>query len=178
MGGESGYGQFIALTQGLTPKRIKEGWVQKSVAPAKLARTATNIPGSKMQPSAEYYPLVIYTIVTLLLVAAMLLAAWWLGESTTSPDKFIPYESGVVPTGSARLSLYIPFYLIAIFFIVFDVEASFIFTWATVWRQLGMGGLLHITFFIVALLLGLVWLWVKGGLEWGPSRMQKGGHEN
>lgn len=131
-----------------------------------------------MQPPSEYYSLVIYTVVTLLLIGVLLLAAWWLGEKTTYPNKGIPYESGVIPTGSARLNLYIPFYLIAIFFIVFDVETSFIFTWATVWRQLGIGGLLHITFFIVALLLGLVWLWLKGGLEWGPSRMRKGTYEN
>ncbi len=127
-----------------------------------------------MQPSAEYYPLAIYTLVTLLLIGGMLLAAWWLGAKKANSNKALAYESGVIPTGSARLPLYIPFYLIAIFFIVFDVEASFIFTWAVVWDQLGLGGLIHITFFIVALLLGLIWIWLKGGLEWGPSRMQRG----
>ena len=77
------------------------------------------------------------------------------------------YESGIIPTGSARLAYPVPFYLIAIFFIVFDVEAVFIFTWATAWDLLGMPGMIHITFFIVVLPLGLVWLWLKGGLEWG-----------
>jgi NADH-quinone oxidoreductase subunit A len=103
----------------------------------------------------------------------MLMAAWWFGDKKTSPNKEMPYESGVIPTGSARLRLYIPFYLLAIFFIVFDVETAFIFTWAVVWDQLGLGGLIHITFFIVALLLGLVWIWLKGGLEWGPSKMRR-----
>jgi NADH-quinone oxidoreductase subunit A len=123
---------------------------------------------------AEYYPLIIYTVAAVLLVGGLLLAAWWLGEKKPARNKGIPYESGIIPTGSARLPLYIPFYLIAIFFIVFDVESSFIFTWAAVWDQLGLGGLIHISFFIVALLLGLVWIWLKGGLEWGPSRMRRG----
>jgi len=130
-----------------------------------------------MQPLSEYYSFIIYTVATLLLIGGLLLAAWWVGEKTSNNNKGLPYESGVIPTGSARLSLYIPFYLIAIFFIVFDVESSFIFTWASVWKQLGISGLIHITFFIVALLLGLVWLWLKGGLEWGPTKMHKESYE-
>ncbi len=130
-----------------------------------------------MQPLSEYYSLIIYTLATLLLIGGMLFAAWWLGERTTNANKELPYESGVIPTGTARISLYIPFYLIAMFFIVFDVETSFIFTWAAVWKHLGLSGLIHISFFIIALLLGLVWLWLKGGLEWGPSRMRKDAYE-
>lgn len=117
----------------------------------------------------ELFPLIIYTAATVLIIGGLLCAAWWLGAKTTSRNKEMPYESGVIPSGSARRSLTVPFYLIAIFFIVFDVETAFIFTWASVWDQLGLPGLLHITFFIVALLLGLVWIWLKGGLEWGPS---------
>lgn len=117
-----------------------------------------------------FYPLVLYTAAAVLLIGVLLLAAWWLGARSTSRDKELPYESGVIPTGSARLAYPVPFYLIAIFFIVFDVEAVFIFTWAVAWDELGLPGLIHITFFIVVLLLGLVWLWLKGGLEWGPSR--------
>jgi NADH-quinone oxidoreductase subunit A len=130
-----------------------------------------------MQPLPEYFPLIIYTLAAVLLIGGMLLTAWWLGVKKTNPNKELPYESGIIPTGSARLPLFIPFYLIAIFFIVFDVESSFIFTWAVVWDHLGMAGLLHISFFIVALLLGLVWIWLKGGLEWGPSRTRRGGDE-
>jgi len=130
-----------------------------------------------LAPIAEYYALIIYTLVALALVGGMLIAAWWLGVRKPSSNKALAYESGVIPTGTARIPLYIPFYLIAIFFIVFDVETSFIFTWAVVWDQLGLAGLIHITFFIVALLLGLIWIWLKGGLEWGPSRMQRGNDE-
>lgn len=123
-----------------------------------------------MSPLAEIGSFALYSLVSLALIGVLLGAAWWLGAKTTSKNKQLPYESGVIPTGSARMALTVPFYLIAIFFIVFDVESAFIFTWAAVWEQLGMAGLLHITFFIIALLLGLVWLYLKGGLDWGPSR--------
>ncbi len=126
---------------------------------------------------SETFPVIIYAVVAVVIIGSLLLAAWWLGAKTTNRNKELPYESGVIPSGSARRALIIPFYLIAIFFIVFDVESAFIFTWAPVWDQLGMSGLLHITFFIVTLLLGLVWLWLKGGLDWGPARTRRR-HEN
>jgi NADH-quinone oxidoreductase subunit A len=124
----------------------------------------------------ELYPFIIYSLFTLLIIGGLLMAAWWLGSRTTSPNKELPYESGIIPSGSARLALPVPFYLVAIFFIVFDVETAFIFTWAVAWDKLGMAGLLHITFFIVALLAGLVWIWIKGGLEWGPIAARKTCH--
>lgn len=130
-----------------------------------------------MQTLPESYSLGLYTIATVLLIGILLLAAWWLGAKTTNRNKEMPYESGIIPTGSARVPLHVPFYLVAIFFIVFDVETSFIFTWAVAWDQIGLGGLIHITFFIFALMLGLVWIWLKGGLEWGPSRMRRGADE-
>lgn len=118
----------------------------------------------------EILPLAVYTAMAVALVGGMLFSAWWLGTGRKSAVKDAPYESGVAPTGSARLSYPVPFYLVAIFFIVFDVEAVFIFIWAVAWDILGITGLFHITVFIVVLLLGLCWLWKKGGLDWGPSR--------
>ncbi|OGU12759.1 MAG: NADH-quinone oxidoreductase subunit A [Geobacteraceae bacterium GWC2_58_44] len=117
----------------------------------------------------ELIPLAVYTLIAVLLIGALLLAAYYLGSGKEAADKGIPYESGVLPTGSARHASQVPFYLIAIFFIIFDVEGAFIITWATAWDLLGLSGLVHITVFITVLLLGLVWLWMKGGLEWGPS---------
>lgn len=118
----------------------------------------------------SFYQLAVYTLVSVALIGVLLLAAWWLGAKRTSPAKQMPYESGVAPSGSARLAWPVPFYLVAIFFIVFDVEAAFIFAWALVWDELGMTGLIQITIFIVILFAGLIWLWLKGGLDWGPSR--------
>ncbi len=128
---------------------------------------ATQFPG-------DFLALAIYTAAAVFLIGFLLLAAWWLGAKTSSANKSIAYESGVIPTGSARLAYPVPFYLVAIFFIVFDVEAVFIFTWAVAWDLLGIPGMIHITFFIVVLLLGLAWLWLKGGLEWGPSKQVRG----
>ncbi len=119
--------------------------------------------------TGEFLPLVLYTAAASLLIGVLLGAAWWLGAKSRTAAKEIAYESGVIPSGTARLAYPVPFYLVAIFFIVFDVEAVFIFAWAVAWDELGLTGLLHITFFILVLLLGLVWLWIKGGLEWGPS---------
>jgi len=129
------------------------------------ADTAAHIPYP-----GDFLALAIHTAVAAGLIGALLLAAWWLGAKTRSDSKAMPYESGIIPTGTARLAYPVPFYLVAIFFIVFDVESAFIFTWAAAWDLLGVAGMVHITFFIVVLLLGLVWLWLKGGLEWGPSR--------
>ena len=117
----------------------------------------------------ELIPLAVYTLIAVLLIGVLLAAAYYLGSGKEAADKGIPYESGVLPTGSARHASQVPFYLIAIFFIIFDVEGAFIITWATAWDLLGIAGLVHITVFITVLLLGLVWLWIKGGLDWGPS---------
>ena len=118
----------------------------------------------------SFYHLLIYTFIAVALIGVLLLAAWWLGAKRMSVGKDLPYESGVVPEGSARLAWPVPFYLVAIFFIIFDVEAAFIFAWAVVWEPLGLTGLVQITVFIIILAAGLVWLWLKGGLDWGPSR--------
>jgi NADH-quinone oxidoreductase subunit A len=120
-----------------------------------------------------FYQLLVYTVVTVALIGALLIAARWLGDRRHTPQKDLPYESGVVPSGTARLAWPVPFYLVAIFFIVFDVEAAFIFTWAVANDLLGSSGLIHITVFVVVLLAGLVWLWKKGALDWGPSRGER-----
>jgi NADH-quinone oxidoreductase subunit A len=126
----------------------------------------------------EFYQLLIYSAIAVTLIGVLLLAAWWLGAKRTSVRKGGPYESGVQPSGSARLAWPVPFYLVAIFFIVFDVEAAFIFAWAVGWEQLGMTGLVQISVFIVILSAGLVWLWQKGALDWGPSaEVQKRPHD-
>jgi len=122
---------------------------------------------------SEYLPFVIHTAAAILLIGFIHIAAWWLGAKTHSPNKGMPYECGIIPTGTARFAFPVPFYLVAIFFIVFDVESAFIFAWAVDWDELGFPGLIHITFFIIILLLGLVWIWLKGGLDWGPSAASK-----
>lgn len=115
------------------------------------------------------FSLVLYTVLVLIFVGVQLFFADWLGEKKPGIEKSRPYECGVIPTGSARLRYPVPFYLVAVFFLIFDVEGAFIFTWAVACRELGWAGWVKISFFITLLLLGLLYIWKKGGLDWGPS---------
>jgi NADH-quinone oxidoreductase subunit A len=118
------------------------------------------------------FSLVIFALMVTAVVGLLLFIASWLGEKKPNTEKLRPYESGIIPTGSARLRYPVPFYLVAIFFLLFDVEAAYIFSWAIAWEKLGWAGWLRISFFIVVLILGLVYVWKKGGLEWGPTRIK------
>jgi NADH-quinone oxidoreductase subunit A len=110
-----------------------------------------------------------YTFMVLVLMGLILFLTAWLGEKKATPEKLTPYECGIIPTGPARLRYPVPFYLVATFFLIFDVEAAFIFTWAIAFRPLGWAGWLQISFFIIVLLASLFYLWKKGGLDWGPA---------
>jgi NADH-quinone oxidoreductase subunit A len=118
------------------------------------------------------FSLVIFALMVAAIVGLLLFIASWLGEKKPNTEKLRPYESGVIPTGSARLRYPVPFYLVAIFFLLFDVEAAYIFSWAIAWEKLGWAGWLRISFFITVLILALVYVWKKGGLEWGPTRIK------
>ena len=110
-----------------------------------------------------------FTLMAAFLVIALLFIAGWLGEKKPNSEKLKPYECGIIPTGTARFRYPIAFYLIAAFFLIFDVEAAYIFSWAIAFDRLGWSGWLQISFFIVILLISLFYIWKKGGLEWGPS---------
>ena len=118
------------------------------------------------------FSLVIFALMVTAVIGLLLFIASWLGEKKPNTEKLRPYESGIIPTGSARLRYPVPFYLVAIFFLLFDVEAAYIFSWAIAWEKLGWAGWLRISFFIAVLILGLVYVWRKGGLEWGPTRIK------
>lgn len=113
--------------------------------------------------------LVVFTAIVFGLIAVILFLAGRLGLRKPSPVKDSPYESGVIPTGSARIRYPVPFYLVAAFFLVFDVEVAFIFSWAVAFEELGWEGWVQISVFILVLLVSLFYLWAKGGLDWGPS---------
>jgi NADH-quinone oxidoreductase subunit A len=115
----------------------------------------------------------IYTAMVLGLLTVMLVMAWWLGERRRSRDKDMPYECGIVPTGSARFKISVSFYLVAVFFLIFDIESAYIFQWAIAANQLGIAGWLQISFFIFVLIMSLFYVWAKGGLSWGESRPRK-----
>ena len=117
--------------------------------------------------------LAVFGVLVILMMAVVLILTGWIGERRDSAEKRRPYESGVIPTGSVRFSYPVPFYLVATFFLLFDVEAAFIFSWAIAFEPLGWKGFAQITVFIGILLVSLVYLWKKGGLEWGPPARKR-----
>jgi NADH-quinone oxidoreductase subunit A len=123
---------------------------------------------SPWQP--HIFSLIIYAAVTGVLILLLLFLSHWLGRRHPDQEKLRAYESGIIPTGQARLRYPVPFFMVAIFFLIFDVEGAYIFSWAVANRPLGWAGWLQIEFFIGMLIAGLVYIWVKGGLEWGPHR--------
>jgi NADH-quinone oxidoreductase subunit A len=119
------------------------------------------------------WPLVVYFLAVLFLVTAILVVSYLLGQRHREPATGQVYESGLPPTGSARLRFPIDFYLVAMFFVVFDVESIFIFAWAIAWRDLGWAGYVEVLVFIGILLSALVYLWRIGALDWGTTRRRK-----
>jgi NADH-quinone oxidoreductase subunit A len=117
------------------------------------------------------FSLVIYAVMVALFLASQLFLAAWVGEKKPSVEKSRPYECGIIPSGAPRFRYPAPFYLVAIFFLIFDVEGVLIFTWAVVYKELGVAGYLRMSFFIVLLLVGLIYIWRKGGLDWKEHRM-------
>ena len=126
---------------------------------------------SPWEPSV--FALTVYTILVLAVIASQLCLASWLGERKPSIEKARPYECGVIPTGSARFRYPVPFYLVAIFFLLFDVEGVYIFSWAVGYKDLGWAGWIQMAFFILVLLLGLIYIWMRGGLDWRPAHKAK-----
>lgn len=112
------------------------------------------------------WPLVLYATLVLTVVSAMLGLSYVLGERHKERATDEPYESGIVSTGSARVRLSVKYYLVAVFFVIFDLEAAFIFAWAVAFRELGWAGYAEIIIFIGVLLAGLLYLWRNGALDW------------
>lgn len=104
------------------------------------------------------------------LCAFMLGVSSLLGGKSWGRSKNEPFESGIVSTGSARLRLSAKFYLVAMLFVIFDVEALFLFAWAISVRESGWAGFIEATIFVAILLAGLVYLGRIGALDWSPSR--------
>lgn len=96
----------------------------------------------------------------------MLVISYVLGQKHNERATGIPYESGMLPTGSARLRFDVKYYLVAMFFVIFDLETVFIVAWAIAFRELGWAGYVEILIFIAVLLAGLVYLWRLGALDW------------
>ncbi len=119
------------------------------------------------------WPLAVYFVAVIALVGIMIGLAHVLGERHRDRATGEPYESGIVSTGSARIRFSAHFYLVAMFFVVFDLEAVFLFAWAVAAPELGWPGYIEVLVFVGILLAALIYLWKVGALEWGTARRVK-----
>ena len=114
----------------------------------------------------DYGPLLIYTVIVIGVVGLLLTLSNLLGPRKPYLSKLLPYESGIVPTTPAHLRFSVRFYLTAMLFIIFDVEAVFFYPWAVILRQLRWYGVIEMFIFMFILLVALAHIWRKGGLDW------------
>ena len=115
-------------------------------------------------------PFVVYFLAVLLLVATMLVLSYLLGQRRANKATNMPFESGVLSVGSPQIQMSVEFYLVAIFFVIFDLETVFIFAWAIAFFELGWEGFLAIAAFIFILGVALVYELSTGALDWGIKR--------
>lgn len=120
----------------------------------------------------DLWPLIVYAVLVIGIVFALMGVSALMGEKRRMHSTDVVYESGVPSTGSAHLKIAVPFYLTAILFIIFDLEAVFLFAWAISIREAGWLGFAEVFIFIFILIAGLLYLWRSGALEWRTERQQ------
>lgn len=114
------------------------------------------------------WPLGVYVLLVFALTGAILALSYLLGQRHSERDTDSPYEAGIVPTGTARVRFSAKFYLVAMLFVIFDLESAFIFAWAIAGRELGWSGYIEMAIFVGLLLVVLIYLWRVGALDWAP----------
>jgi NADH-quinone oxidoreductase subunit A len=121
-----------------------------------------------MGNGTHYWVFLVYTVAVIGLATGMISVSHVLGQRHLEKATREPFESGIVPVGYARFRLPVQFYMVAMFFVIFDLEAVFLYAWATTVRAAGWTGYMVMLVFIMALLAALVYLWRVGALDWGP----------
>ncbi len=119
---------------------------------------------------ARYLALLMQLVAAFLLASGLVVLSYFLGKHRYSRAKLQPYECGMLPVGDARERFSVKFYLVAMLFILFDVEAVFLYPWAILLRELKMFGFWEMLVYIGIVLVGFFYIWKKGVLEWGLSR--------
>ena len=116
-----------------------------------------------------YFPVLVQAIVAMALAAGLLSVSYLLGKKVRNRVKDMPYESGIAPTGDARQRFSVKFYLVAMLFILFDIEAIFLYPWVVVYRELKMFAFVEMLVFVVLILSGFFYIWKKGALDWSGA---------
>ena len=115
---------------------------------------------------ARYLPFLIHILMAGGIATAIVLLSWLIGQRKPTRAKLSPYECGMTPVGDSRQRFSVKFYLVAMLFILFDVEAVFLYPWAVVYRALGSVGLVEMGVFLGVLMVGFVYAWDNGALKW------------
>ena len=116
-----------------------------------------------------YFPIVLQMLIAVAIAAGMIGASILLGKRMRNSVKDSPYECGMIPVGTARQRFSVKFYLVAMIFILFDVEAVFLYPWVVVYSELKLYGFLVMFLFIDLILWGFFYIWKKGVLDWSPG---------
>lgn len=116
-----------------------------------------------------YFPVLLQALIAMAVAAGILVASWALGKRVKNRVKDMPYECGIAPSGDARERFSVKFYLVGMLFILFDIEAIFLYPWAVVFRDLKMFAFVEMLIFIVLILSGFFYIWKKGALDWSGS---------
>ena len=114
----------------------------------------------------EFFGILIYFVIALALAGIILLLSFVFAKQKADPEKISAYECGFDPFDDARSRFDVQFYLVAILFIIFDLEVAFLFPWALTLKQLGVFGFFSMMLFLLILTIGFIYEWKKGGLEW------------
>ena len=114
----------------------------------------------------NYLPILVMFLVALFIAVFVIVASSFLGPQRPSKRKLMPYESGMEPIGQAQRRFPVKFNLVAMIFILFDIEVIFFFPYALVYKQLTIAGLIEMGVFMLILLIGLFYIWKRGALEW------------
>lgn len=126
--------------------------------------------GVSAATAADFFPLVLYAVAVFGLVTGLLTVSYLLGERRSGRGRDEPFESGITPVGYGRFRISVKYYVIAMFFVIFDVEAVFIFAWAIAFRDLGWYGYIGLAIFVAILLVALFYELRIGALDWGKGK--------
>jgi NADH-quinone oxidoreductase subunit A len=121
-----------------------------------------------------YFPVLVQIAIAMAVAAGLITVSALLGKRARSPQKDTPYECGIAPTGSASERFSVKFYLVGMIFILFDIEAVFLYPWAVVFRELKMFALAEMFVFVALILVGFFYVWKKGALDWAHEITEKG----
>ncbi|MGA2131375.1 MAG: NADH-quinone oxidoreductase subunit A [Bryobacteraceae bacterium] len=116
-----------------------------------------------------YWPVLLQVVIAMAVAAGMIGISYILGKKIRNRVKDMPYECGITPTGSARERFSVKFYLVGMLFILFDIEAIFLYPWAVVYRELRFFAFFEMLIFIALVLAGFFYIWKKGALDWSGA---------